>query len=240
MKMISAKPSINISKSSFLSSTFSSSTSGKNIEPTANASSALSSLNAGPAPPATRFCLPSLRNISLTLEDRNTIQSILAGPESNDILVHKFGIDMSVSKFQRLRPVTWLDDSLIDFYVSLMLLELQKSEIGRNERIHCFSTAFFAKLLEQNAFNYDLVHRWPKAAKAKIFELKKIFIPVHLPGHWVLVFIDMLKKAICYFCSLGGDGRHHTKSTLKVVTDCIYILRVKCLPNINLKLVVEL
>ena len=78
------------------------------------------------------------------------------------------------------------------------------------------SYIWFLTVSKKDKFTYKRVSRWPKKAKVNVCELKKIFIPIHVPGHWAVVFIDVLNKEIYYYDSLQGDGKLYTSSALKV------------------------
>jgi Ulp1 family protease len=100
--------------------------------------------------------------------------------DAHVVIVEKFAIPMTVGKIQCLRPSVWLNDEVINFYCEMLMPK---------RWVHCFSTFFFVKLLERGSFNYKRVARWTK--KLNVFALTKIFIPVHLPGHWAIIYIDV-------------------------------------------------
>ena len=158
--------------------------------------------------------LPSLRNIELSEAQRENIMHIMQRPHTDAAveIVEKFGIPMTVGKIQCLKPTVWLNDEVINFYIEMM------SERVKSKGVYCFSSFFMIKLLEKDKFTYKRVSRWPKKAKVNVCELKKIFIPIHVPGHWAVVFIDVLNKEIYYYDSLQGDGKLYTSSALKVFT----------------------
>ena len=158
--------------------------------------------------------LPSLRNIELSEAQRENIMHIMQRPHTDAAveIVEKFGIPMTVGKIQCLKPTVWLNDEVINFYIEMM------SERVKSKGVYCFSSFFMIKLLDKDKFTYKRVSRWPKKAKVNVCELKKIFIPIHVPGHWAVVFIDVLNKEIYYYDSLQGDGKLYTSSALKVFT----------------------
>jgi hypothetical protein len=156
--------------------------------------------------------LPSLRNIELSEELIENIMHIMQRPDTDAgvIIVEKFAIPMTVGKIKCLRPTTWLNDEVINFYTEMM------NERVKSKGVYCFSSFFMIKLLQNGKFTYKNVARWPKRAKVNVCELKKIFIPIHLPGHWAVVYIDVENKEIFYYDSLRGSGESFTSAALKV------------------------
>ena len=69
-------------------------------------------------------------------------------------------------------------------------------------RVHAYTTFFYSKLIDGGHNN---VERWTK--KVDIFDSAIVLVPVHKKGppkHWSLAVIDMQRKAIVYYDSMGG------------------------------------
>ncbi|KAL9976976.1 hypothetical protein ACROYT_G014327 [Oculina patagonica] len=64
-------------------------------------------------------------------------------------------------------------------------------------KVLCLNSFFYKKLASCGA---KWVLRWTK--KINIFDYNKIFIPIHLPGHWALGVVDLCLKTITYWDSL--------------------------------------
>ena len=90
----------------------------------------------------------------------------------------------------RLEPEQLLNDNLIDFYFSM----LASKDDGT---CAFFSTKFFTKLSQKG---FEGVSSWNK--EINIFDLKKIFIPIHKHNHWVLGIINYEAKRLEYYDSL--------------------------------------
>jgi Ulp1 family protease len=71
--------------------------------------------------------------------------------------------------------------------------------------VHCFTTLFYAKLTQQNKFNYECVACWNR--HVNMLEMEKIFVPINKNRiHWVLVVIDVKKTRFEYFDAMSqGD-----------------------------------
>jgi hypothetical protein len=170
--------------------------------------------------------LPSLRNIIVTeTEEREIIFPLLSGANSGNILIDKFSIDMSITKFKSLAPRTWLNDEIVNFYFGMLM----EGCISNNLRIHCFSTFFFVKLLRQKeevtGYLFERVKRWTK--NIDIFTLEKIFIPINITNtHWTLVLINIVLKTIIYYDSYRSDGPY-ASAALQVSTCNILFLLPK-------------
>jgi sentrin-specific protease 1 len=158
----------------------------------------------------------SLRNVKMTEEDVIHLSGVLSGTitQPDTILIDKFQIDMTVAKISCLKPGTWLNDEVINFYSSMLMQDLAQSTKSRE--IYIFSTFFMSKLNQSGVYSFELVARWTK--KIDIFGLKKVFIPINIRNqHWTLVFIDLTVKTIGYYDAMAGNGSSFMNLTLKVL-----------------------
>jgi sentrin-specific protease 1 len=158
----------------------------------------------------------SLRNVKMTEEDVIHLSGVLSGTitQPDTILIDKFQIDMTVAKISCLKPGTWLNDEVINFYSSMLMQDLAQSTKSRE--IYIFSTFFMSKLNQSGVYSFELVARWTK--KIDIFGLKKVFIPINIRNqHWTLVFIDLTVKTIGYYDAMAGNESSYMNLTLKVL-----------------------
>ena len=117
----------------------------------------------------------------MTEDDRMELSALLSGPADDEVLIDKYNIDMTRKKLSCLKPRTWLNDEVINFYVAIMMQE--------GGSIYSFSTFFVIRLLyERGNYTFKNVVRWTK--KLDIFCHKKMFIPINYEH--VLVVIDVL------------------------------------------------
>ena len=110
------------------------------------------------------------------------------------------GIKIATHDFLCLGAANYINDTIIEFYLSYIYLEM----ISPDQRIksYIFSVHFFSRLktptMEDDpnlstALNQHLrVARWTK--DIDIFEKDFIFIPIHDINHWYLVIIWSLRK----------------------------------------------
>lgn len=98
-----------------------------------------------------------------------------------------------------LKPMTYLNDAIIDFYLKYFTLE--KTSEDFQSRIHVFDSFFYKKLTtseeknpeeveskeEKNWKMYQRVAKWDE--KVKLFEKDFIFVPINMNEHWFLAVI---------------------------------------------------
>ncbi|XP_049659162.1 sentrin-specific protease 2 [Accipiter gentilis] len=118
--------------------------------------------------------------------------------EPHDIMSSAFKLKVTREDIHTLKNLRWLNDEVINFYMNL-LVERNKKE--GYPAVHAFSTFFYPKLISGG---YKAVRRWTRAVD--LFKLDLILVPVHLRVHWALVVIDIRKKTIKYFDSMGQKG----------------------------------
>ena len=58
--------------------------------------------------------LIAARAAPLSQEEVERVRSVLNGPETHEVLIDKYAIDMTRAKMLCLRPRTWLNDEVIE------------------------------------------------------------------------------------------------------------------------------
>ncbi|KAI8641356.1 Senp1 mutant in complex with sumo-1 [Parasitella parasitica] len=108
---------------------------------------------------------------------------------------------VSYQDIYRLYPETWLNDEIINFYFELISDRASKSK--ELPSLHCFNTFFCSTLRDQG---FAKVKRWTK--RVDIFAKDVLFVPINQSYHWVLGMMDMNKKIVAVYDSLGGNHDH--------------------------------
>jgi len=111
------------------------------------------------------------------------------------------------SSLKKLRGMSWLNDEIINMYMQLLSLRDERLCEANKERkpSHFFNSFFLTVLLKDG---YSGVRRWTRRAKVDVFALSKIFVPVNLQNtHWCMLVVDVQRKVIQYYDSMGGSGR---------------------------------
>lgn len=90
--------------------------------------------------------------------------------------------------YDRLKPCEFLNDTLIDFWISWLV---RRMGAAANE-VHVFTTQFYTKLEDEGV---EAVSSWTAKKKLDIFEKKFIIIPVNKNIHWSLFVVVNPGKA---------------------------------------------
>ncbi|PKA61034.1 putative ubiquitin-like-specific protease 2B [Apostasia shenzhenica] len=129
-----------------------------------------------------------------------------------------------------LEPDTFINDTIIDFYIKYLQKQIQPNE---KSRFHFFNSFFFRKLadldkdpssISEGRAAFRRVHKWTR--KLNIFEKDYIFIPVNFNLHWSLLVIchsgeiatfreDDIKESSKVPCVLHMDSIKGSHSGLK-------------------------
>ena len=129
------------------------------------------------------------------------------------------GNDSIIRKdLRNLRPEQWLNDAIINFYLSHCLRL-------RNKSFLLLNTFFYSKKLmnehdlgkERGKYDFENVRWWKHIGiPVNIFDMKKTFIPINQDNlHWVLVVIDNEKKKIQHYNSMRRIDEEETSEFTK-------------------------
>ena len=101
-------------------------------------------------------CISQLLLRSLTDEERILVRDAVYGDyDDNELVVryHSIETDFNVTvqraSMRRLKPGVWLNDELVNLYMSL----LAKRDMSQSKRCHFFKSFFMTKLLDEGATN---------------------------------------------------------------------------------------
>lgn len=113
-------------------------------------------------------------------------------PKANAPVVSAFSIDITCSDLQTLTDQSWLNDNVIDFYLSLVT--------DHNQGVFCWTTHFYTTLQQKG---YKGVARWAKRKKINVLETKRVVVPINsMNTHWAVAVIDNDQNTISYYDSL--------------------------------------
>jgi len=128
-------------------------------------------------------------------------------------LVDAHKIQITGNDIETLKGLNWLNDEVINFYMQMIV---QRSSEGNKKfpLVYAFSTFFYPKLMDSG---HSGVKRWTK--KVDLFSHSLILIPVHLGMHWCLAVIDLEKKAISYYDSMGGRNNRCLRALSKYIEE---------------------
>uniref|UniRef100_A0AAZ3RGI1 Ubiquitin-like protease family profile domain-containing protein n=1 Tax=Oncorhynchus tshawytscha TaxID=74940 RepID=A0AAZ3RGI1_ONCTS len=134
----------------------------------------------------------------LTEDMEGEVCRALRGGSQDEMLSEGFRLTITRKDLQTLSHLNWLNDEVINFYMNLLV---ERGKDPGLPTVHTFNTFFFPKL---RGAGYSAVRRWTK--KMDIFSVDVILVPVHLGVHWCLSVVDLRKKTVTYFDSMGGNN----------------------------------
>jgi len=145
----------------------------------------------------------------LTQEMKEVIRR--AERSRGEVLVDAHKIQITVKDINTLKGLQWLNDEVINFYMQMIVT---RSGQGNLPKVYACTTFFYPKLKDGG---HASVKRWTK--KVDIFDHAIILVPVHLGMHWCLAIIDMQRKVIMYYDSMGGRNKGCLQALAKYVED---------------------
>ncbi|XP_068312831.1 probable ubiquitin-like-specific protease 2B isoform X4 [Pyrus communis] len=116
--------------------------------------------------------------------------------DSDAVSISKRDVDL-------LQPETFINDTIIDFYIKYLKNQIQPE---KRHRFHFFNSFFFRKLADldkdpssvsDGRAAFQRVRKWTR--KVDLFERDYIFIPINFNLHWSLIVI----------CHLGEVPKHN-------------------------------
>ena len=99
------------------------------------------------------------------------------------------------SDLKSLKPTKWLNNDVINLHF-WALNEREKQRNGKRQksskhgksRCHFFQTHFLHCLKAGERYNHKTVATF-YTCSINIFSNKKLFFPIHLPGHWICMVV---------------------------------------------------
>ena len=138
----------------------------------------------------------------LTAAERAMVIARLVGGATT-VVARNVGanIDLTREHLDCLRPDEDLIDEVMNYYFQLL------AERDPTKKMHFFNS-FFAAMFE-GGYEYEKVKKWSKHAPAKIIDLDKVFIPVHVDNsHWCLAVINFVDQRFECYDSRVGNYEH--------------------------------
>lgn len=151
----------------------------------------------------------------------NDVFQLKIDTSEHDVILTKIGkSDVKVSSLHTLKPTRWLNDIVMNSYMILIDEWLQRHENG--ERIITLPSYVYVAATNKD-YRIDLLKNLIDPSKRNednCLLAEKILIPLHVNGnHWMLCLIDVLKKTIYVYDSLGNESDHHLRRMEKWLSD---------------------
>lgn len=137
----------------------------------------------------------------LSREMAAEVASALAQKDPNLVLSAAFKLRITQRDLATLQEGGWLNDEVINFYLSLVM---DRSSKNGGLKVYSFSTFFFPKLQgggSTQTGGHAAVRRWTKAVDLFLCDL--ILVPLHLGVHWALAVMDLKAKTVKAYDSMG-------------------------------------
>ncbi|XP_057380186.1 sentrin-specific protease 1-like [Daphnia carinata] len=119
--------------------------------------------------------------------------------DDDQVLCNAFNISITRRDIKTLADCNWINDQIINFYLSLIV---ERSQPDERPKVFAFNTLFYPKLMSSG---YAALERWTKAVD--LFQNDVILIPVHSGCHWSLATICPQEKTIRYYDSQGRNDQ---------------------------------
>lgn len=131
----------------------------------------------------------------ITEDMQKEISSALGPGPQDEVLSRAFNMTITRGDMWTLRDTHWLNDTVINFYMNLLMARNQSQAYPA---LYTFNTFFYPKL---KTGGYRAVRRWTKAVN--LFAKDLILVPIHQGVHWSLVVTDLRDKSLVYLDSRG-------------------------------------
>ncbi|ODQ82354.1 hypothetical protein BABINDRAFT_31423 [Babjeviella inositovora NRRL Y-12698] len=116
-------------------------------------------------------------------------------------ILSKFNLDVTARDLKTLRNGKWLNDTVIDFYLSLLTDRCMKKG-SKLPKSFAFTTHFFSTL---KAKGHAGVARWAKRKKVDVTKMDYVFVPMNIQNaHWALAVINNKERRFQYYDSMRG------------------------------------
>jgi Ulp1 family protease len=132
------------------------------------------------------------------------------------------GITIFSSSVNCLSPQSWLNDSIVDLTVSIVLTNLEADLASAKLKVHCFSTLIWSVIL-RNFNNPDEEESFKKYPD--ISNMDFVFFPIVHFNHFSCVVVDNMKDLtndndLCDLCIYHMDslvGIHDQEHSIDVI-----------------------
>lgn len=129
---------------------------------------------------------------------QDVVQKAFSGRKTQ-LLCKKFNVEIRRKDILTLADQKWVNDEVINFYFNLIMERAEKKS-ERYPSVHAFKTYFFPVLSSRG---FDDVKKW--TSRVDIFAKDLLLIPIHLGNHWAIVVVDMRKKILEFYDSMGSE-----------------------------------
>ncbi|ESW10909.1 hypothetical protein PHAVU_009G248500 [Phaseolus vulgaris] len=160
--------------------------------------------------------------VALSSEEEDEVERAFSANRWTILVTHEnSNIEITGEKFRCLRSTGWLNDEVINLYLTL-LKEREQRQSHKFLKCHFFNTFFYKKLISgPNGYDFKSVRRWTSQRKLgySLLECDKIFVPIHQEIHWCLAVINNEDKKLQYLDSMKGEDSSVLEKLAKYFAD---------------------
>lgn len=158
-----------------------------------------------PIPQELPYKRPVKSALPVLTESQNAeVMLRLADAKEETVLVNSYRLAVTRRELITLTGTNWLNDMVINFYLQMLAHRSRQAVVAALMgalRVATMNSFFYPKLT--SGPGYAGVRRWTRSIN--LFEYDLILVPIHdRTIHWCLVAIDLRKKTLSYYDSMGG------------------------------------
>lgn len=127
------------------------------------------------------------------------------------VIASKFNLNITRRDMLTLSGLNWLNDEVINFYMNLLI---ERGKLPHQPKTYAFNTFFYPKILKDGQSS---VCRWTR--KIDLFTYDVICVPIHLGMHWCMAIVDMRRKTVSYYDSMGKPNVQCTEAIFRYLQD---------------------
>jgi len=139
------------------------------------------------------------------------VQSLWENGDPEETLSTIGTVYLSRHDFGTLKDGEWLNDKVIDAYMTLIMQRSQENPTF--PKVYAFSTYFYTALQSQG---YSKVARW--TSNIDVFSYDVLLLPVYSNDHWSLIAFDRKRNHFAYFDSMAFSDVYHSNFVSKYHT----------------------
>lgn len=129
----------------------------------------------------------------------------MSSKKSKQLVLSYENIDISEKDLECLKPSTFVNDNIINFYLKYMY-RCMLNEVQR-QKVHIFDS-FFCEALDQ--MDETRVQRWLR--RVDIFEKDFLLIPAMIDEHWFLIIIRHPGVVLASIAAAGSSNNNNNNS----------------------------
>jgi hypothetical protein len=183
---------------------------------------------------------PLQQYLLLTSTDIDTLRLFRQQSTPSDLIISQFHRQsVSFRSLLTTNPGTWLNDEVINFYLSVLnhydSTQKENTPIAHHHFFNSFSIILLLDEGSSNRYHYWNVMRWSrKVYGSNLFQLHQICFPCNISqSYWSSVIVNIQSSTITYYDSMRGNSDRYMNSILHYLQDDWLHTRGFEMPNLR-------